>query len=124
MKTAMLLMALSLLTSCFRLFDCETYNLSKAVSPDGVYEATAFAMNCGATSPFTVHVFLGAKGDKVEEVGNVFRGTQSDKIAVRWKDNRTLEITTPAQVFLQMKEYSGVSFELVRETPKGQGAKR
>lgn len=93
---------------------CKNTVVQAVVSPDGALAATAFTRDCGATTAQTVQVYLGAKSDAVPDAGNVFRGTHSGKVTVQWHGDKKLLITTDAETFLLMKEYAGVSIELLR----------
>jgi hypothetical protein len=106
MLAAVLMTALS---GC--LFTCENEMIQNAPSPDGTLRAVAFCRSCGATTSDSVHVYLGAPADEVPDVGNVFRGTHSKDVKLRWDGNGKLIIESGATVFLLMKEYAGVTFE-------------
>ena len=86
--------------------------IQEVASPDGNLVATVFKTKGDATVPLGVNVYLGGKGDKIPNYGNVFRGTHSEKAQISWVDNKNLIIRTDAEVFLLMKEYAGVTLEL------------
>lgn len=86
--------------------------IQEVASPDGNLVATVFKTKGDATVPLGVNVYLGGKGDKIPNYGNVFRGTHSENAQISWVDNKNLIIRTDAEVFLLMKEYAGVTFEL------------
>ncbi len=93
---------------------CKNTVIQTAVSPDGTLAATVFTRDCGATTSQTVQVYLGGKVEAVPDVGNVFRGTHSGKATVQWQGDKKLASITDAETFLLMKEYEGVSIELLQ----------
>jgi Family of unknown function (DUF5412) len=86
--------------------------IQKVDSPDGKLVATVFTTNGDATVPFVVNVTITGKGEVVPTSGNIFRGIHSENAKVFWVENKKLVICTDAEVFLLMKEYAGVVFEL------------
>lgn len=86
--------------------------IQEVASPDGSLVATVFKTKGDATVSLGVDVYLGVKGDVIPNYGNVFRGNHSEKAQVSWIDSKNLVIITDADVFLLMKEYAGVTFEL------------
>lgn len=99
--------------SCSR--DSNHNIIQKVDSPDGNLIATVFTTKGDATVPLGVDVCLSGKDDVIPARGNVFRGSHSEHAQVFWIDNKNLVISTDAEVFLLMKEYSGVTFELRRK---------
>ena len=89
--------------------------IQKVASPDGNLVATVFKAHGDATVTQGVNVYLGGKDDMIPNYGNVFRGIHSEKAQVSWVDDKNLAIYTDAEVFLLMKEYAGVTFELRRK---------
>lgn len=96
---------------------CENETIQIAVSPNGVWAATVFSRNCGATTAYSAHVYLDARDKPVADMGNMYRGAHYGRAKVQWDGNNKLIITTDpgTETRLLMKEYSGVHIELVRE---------
>ena len=94
---------------------CVNTTVNSLTSPDGTFRACAFMRNCGATTGYSVHVFIGAQDDSTPIVGNVFRGTKSQNIEIEWENDHSLIIRTDAEIFLLMKHYAGIDFTLRRD---------
>ena len=95
--------------------DCTNVYICAAISPDGLLKATAFSRDCGATTEKSIQVFLGGVDEAVPDVGNIFRGINSDKASLRWEGDGKLMITTPAETFMLVSRFGGVAIEKVRQ---------
>jgi len=96
---------------------CENETIQIAKSPNGLWTATVFSRNCGATTAYSAHVYLDAENKPVPDMGNIYRGAHYSRVKAQWEGDKKLIITTdPAtDTRLLMKEYSGVNIELIRE---------
>ena len=90
---------------------CKNTIVSKLVSPDGKYEATAFIRDCGATTDFSPQVYVCPKGDPLKETGNVFIGDHSDKIRIEWASPTQLNIFSECNVVGITTKYEGITIE-------------
>lgn len=105
------LIATILLNHC--LAECEDTILQTTTSPDGLLNAIVFTRNCGATTADSVHVCVVGKDEEEPASGNIFRGTHSREASIKWIGNDKLLIFTEAKTFLLMKEYAGITIELI-----------
>ena len=106
------ILSLALLAGCSE--PCSNTIASKVISPDGKYEATAFIRDCGATTDFSPQVYLGLKGERIKETGNVFIGDHSDKIRIQWASLTELEIFSECDVIAKTTNYQGVTIKFFK----------
>jgi len=101
-----------LLAGCSPL--CSNTIVSRVQSPDGKYEATAFIRDCGATTDFSPQVYIGLKGEKIGETGNIFIGNHSDKIRIQWSSPIQLEIFSECDVMMIVTNYHGTTITFTK----------
>ncbi|HXI69717.1 MAG TPA: DUF5412 family protein [Verrucomicrobiae bacterium] len=98
---------LTVLVGCSQ--PCSNSLVSKIVSPDGKFEATAFIRDCGATTDFSPQVYLCSKGERVKDVGNVFIGNHSDKIEIQWLSPTQLVVFSECSVSMIVTNFKGIT---------------
>jgi hypothetical protein len=73
---------------------CANAQISDAASPDGKLKAVTFRRDCGATTKYSVQVWIiPAKKPLPNGGGNVFVASGEPNIVVRWIDDRHLSIS-------------------------------
>ena len=112
MKKIVMLLLSVLLVGCD---PCSNTVVGNAVSPDGKYEATAFIRNCGATTANSPQVYLGPKGERIKESGNVFIGNHSDQVRIQWLSSTQLVIHSECDVSMLATNYGHIVIQYVRD---------
>lgn len=79
---------------------CDNEHLAGFISPGREYQAVVFRRNCGATTPYSVHVSVLLAGMRLpNEVGNTLIIRDHDLIPrLRWKEPTRLLIEYPAYI--------------------------
>lgn len=69
--------------------------VKKITTADGKYTAVAFIRNAGMTTAFSPQVSILKNGEKFDNsiTGNVFIGSKSKDIDIKWKDSKNLVIS-------------------------------
>jgi len=74
---------------------CANKILEEVTSPDGIYVATLFERNCGATTPYYRVVNLRSAGSKFEAETQddwIVQAEHQPEIVLRWDDARHLSV--------------------------------
>lgn len=94
---------------------CSNERLAGLVSPSGEHQAVVFRRNCGATTPYSIHVsVLPAARELPNEAGNVLIVRDRDLIPkLQWKNPALLLVEYPvyADASHVNKVLGGVSIE-------------
>lgn len=103
--------------------ECRNETISEAKSPSGVYAASVFSRNCGATSGNNFQVSIYRAGSESDAPGNAFvvdfpaeyyyKGHARPEVKLKWLGDSNLEIeyTSGARIFTQAVMVEGVKVE-------------
>ena len=74
---------------------CSHEEVARIKSPDGKVDGVHVRGNCGATTPFSEHVFIVPTGDKTPELKGDYQLFLADHVSglkLAWRESKVLEI--------------------------------
>ncbi len=91
---------------------CRETTVQELTSPDGKYVATAWIRDCGATTPYNVHVDVRPVGQARNRVGNVYHGRLGNRASLAWITSTNLVITSSCmEVKRHITNLSGIKID-------------